>query len=69
MGAHQQKFLHQHKLQKNANIMYENLFPTTKINFLDFHGGGAGISKETGLLKKIPMFRGGSILNQIFQRE
>ena len=40
MGAHQQKFLHQHELQQNANIMYENLFHTTKINFSDFQRGG-----------------------------
>ena len=41
MGAHQQKLLHQHELQENADVMYENLFPTTKINFSDFDGGGA----------------------------
>ena len=39
MGAHQQKFLHQHELQQIADVMYENLFPATKINFPDFHGG------------------------------
>ena len=52
MGAHQQKFLHQHKLQQNANIMYENLFSTTKINFSDFHGGGSWLPKENSHLKK-----------------
>ena len=45
MGAHQQKFLHQHKLQQNADIMYENLFPTTKMNFCDFHGGVLGYQR------------------------
>ena len=55
MGAHQQKFLHHHKLEQNANIMYENLFPTTKINFSDFHGGGLRSPKENGHLKKIPI--------------
>ncbi len=39
MGAHQQKFLQQHKLQLNADIMYENIFSTTKINFSEFHKG------------------------------
>ena len=45
MGAHQQKYLHQHKLQQNADIMYENLFSTTKINFSDFHGGVTGYQR------------------------
>ena len=52
MGAHQQKYLQQHKLQENVDIMYENLFPTTKINFSDFHGGGLSSPKEKGHLKK-----------------
>ena len=55
MGAHQQKNSHQHKLQQNVYIMYENLFSTTKIIFFDFHGVGPGLSKENGLLRKIPI--------------
>ena len=54
MGAHQQKFLHQHELQQNANIMYENLFPTTKINFADFDGGVPAHQRKIVTEKKSP---------------